>query len=358
MEGLNLLLVEDNPGDAFLIQEMLAESETPNFYVETYAELSPALSRLASEPADAVLLDLSLPDSHGLETVRRVMSQTTSVPIVVLTGLDDQNLGLKAVQEGAQDYLVKGDVSARLLRRALHYAVERHRIDQERKSLIADLEAFAHTVAHDLKGPLTPLVMVGDVLETHAEQLEVLDVETYGALIVRNAKMMGNIVDELLMLASVRRDEVRLEVVDMEKVFARALTRLDHLIDSEQAEIHAPERWPAARGYGPWLEEVWANYVSNAIKFGGKPPVVEVGATERGNNTVCYWVQDNGPGIPKVLQERLFTPFTRLDQARAKGHGLGLSIVQRIVEKLGGRVELESAPGQGSRFAFTLTAAG
>jgi signal transduction histidine kinase len=111
-----------------------------------------------------------------------------------------------------------------------------------------------------------------------------------------------------------------------------------------------------ALGYAPWLEEVWANYISNAIKYGGQPPLVELGADSLPSSQVRFWVRDNGPGLKPEEQERLFTPFTRLDQARARGHGLGLSIVRRIVEKLNGSVGVESQtiPGKGCTFWFTL----
>jgi signal transduction histidine kinase len=107
-------------------------------------------------------------------------------------------------------------------------------------------------------------------------------------------------------------------------------------------------------GYAPWIEEVWVNYLSNAIKYGGRPPRVELGAETQPGGLVRFWVRDNGPGIAPEAQVRLFVPFTRLDQVRAKGHGLGLSIVRRIVEKLGGQVGVISTPGQGSVFSFTL----
>jgi signal transduction histidine kinase len=120
--------------------------------------------------------------------------------------------------------------------------------------------------------------------------------------------------------------------------------------------------WPKALGYAPWIEEVWVNYLSNAIKYGGRPPRVELGAAVQAGGstppTVRFWSQDDGPGLTPEEQARLFVPFTRLAQGKAKGHGLGLSIVRRIVEKLGGEVGVESegVPGQGSLFFFTLPA--
>jgi two-component system sensor histidine kinase/response regulator len=147
-----------------------------------------------------------------------------------------------------------------------------------------------------------------------------------------------------------------------------AQERLGDVIAQRQAQIILPERWPGASGYGPWVEEVWVNYLSNAIKYGGEPPRVELGFDESAHECtsadslprtfagshVRFWVRDNGPGLTPEEQGRLFRSFERLDQVRAKGHGLGLSIVRRIVEKLGGEVGVESEPGQGSVFWFAL----
>ncbi|MBC7869758.1 MAG: sensor histidine kinase, partial [Chitinophagaceae bacterium] len=113
-------------------------------------------------------------------------------------------------------------------------------------------------------------------------------------------------------------------------------------------------KWPLAAGYAPWVEEVWTNYLSNALKYGGKPPSIELGADEQPDGMVRFWVRDNGNGLTPEEQTRVFTPFTRLNQVKVEGHGLGLSVVQRIVDKLGGQVGLESSVGQGSIFSFTL----
>jgi signal transduction histidine kinase len=136
-------------------------------------------------------------------------------------------------------------------------------------------------------------------------------------------------------------------------------SRLANVIEERQARITMPHRWPDALGFAPWVEEVWVNYVSNALKYGGEPPLVSVGGEiQPGAEHVRFWVRDNGPGLTQDQQDRLFTPFTRLGQIKVEGHGLGLSIVQRIVDKLGGEVGVDSAPGQGSTFWFTLPAPG
>ena len=230
----------------------------------------------------------------------------------------------------------------------------RKQIEAEREQLIADLDAFAHTVAHDLKNPLNVLVgYAGDL----AKNLDLLspDQVTYYAGLLRNTSLkMGHIINELLLLASVRRsDTVDRAPLNTSELVTGALERLRMLIDQREAVIQTPDEWPVALGYAPWVEEVWANYISNAVKYGGDPPVVELGAFEH-DTAVHFWVRDNGPGIAEADLSRLFNQFSRLDEARAEGHGLGLSIVSRIIQKLGGRVGVESSLGQGSVFYFIL----
>jgi signal transduction histidine kinase len=180
---------------------------------------------------------------------------------------------------------------------------------------------------------------------------------------------MSNIINELLLLAGVRKMNIEPTALDMASIIAEALQRLNGVIEEHQATIILPAVWPVALGYGPWIEEVWANYLSNAIKYGGRPPRLELGATpyqtsegseisQASSSMVRFWVRDNGPGLTSEEQARLFTQFTRLHQMQAKGHGLGLSIVQRIIKKLDGQVEVESQMGQGSVFSFTLPSSG
>ena len=217
-----------------------------------------------------------------------------------------------------------------------------------------ELDAFAHTVAHDLRSPLTLIIGFAELLEYHCAAT--LDEEWQNCLhsIVQNGRKMSSIIDGLLLLAGVRKMEVELGPLDMASIVAEAQQRLAHMVEEHQAEIVLPAAWPVALGYGPWVEEMWVNYLSNAIKYGGRPPRVELGATVQSDGMVCFWVRDNGPGITPEEQARLFTPFTHFDQVSTKGHGLGLSIVLRIVEKLGGQVAVETEIGRGSVFTFAL----
>lgn len=220
-----------------------------------------------------------------------------------------------------------------------------------------DLNAFAHTVAHDLKTPLGVIIGYADVLMEEAGDVLDEDDRYYLQSIARNGRKMNSIIGELLLLAEIRKTEAVGRPLAMESVVNEALQRLAFVMEEHDAEVVLPEEWPAALGHGAWIEEVWANYISNGIKYGGEPPRLELGATPQEDGFVRFWVRDNGPGITPEDQERLFTVFTQLDHVRATGHGLGLSIVRRIVEKLGGEVGVESEEGEGSEFFFTLPAA-
>ena len=241
-------------------------------------------------------------------------------------------------------------------RRQADRALQQHA--RELREHNQELDAFAHTVAHDLKGPVNLIIGFSEILKEDVAALTREEMQKYLYIVEQNGTKMSNIIDELLLLSETRSLDVQTEPVDMGAIVNAAQLRLRHMIEEEQAEIARSNSWPLVMGYGPWLEEVWVNYLSNAIKYGGEPPRIEVGATARGN-MVRFWVKDNGPGVPPEDQARLFTPFTRLDQVRAKGHGLGLSIVRRIMDKLGGRAGIESdgVLGQGSLFYFELPGA-
>ena len=359
------LLIEDNPGDAGLFREMLAEAQNTSFSLEYADRLSAGLERLALGGIDLLLLDLSLSDSQGLDTLVRARAQAPQTPIVVLSGLDDEALAVQAVRAGAQDYLVKGQADSRLLVRAMRYAIERKQAEEALRHYAAELQArndeldaFAHTVAHDLKSPLGNILGYIDLLnEFHAEMSNAERQEHLDAVRWMGRKMT-NIIDELLLLAEVGKVDVENRPLDMGCIVDNARQRLADLIERSHAEISLPPAWPEALGYAPWVEEVWVNYLSNGLKYGGRPPRLELGAACQADSMIRFWVRDNGRGLSPEEQAQLFTPFTRLSQVRASGHGLGLSIVRRIVDKLGGTVGVESegVPGRGSIFIFALPA--
>jgi PAS domain S-box-containing protein len=223
----------------------------------------------------------------------------------------------------------------------------------------AELDAFAHTVAHDLKSPLSVLVGFANLLESDYDAMEVSQVKESLQIIGHTSTKMVSIIDELMLLAQMRRSEVKLEPIDTPRILNEAMSRLRFMINQYSAtiEIANPENIPVALGYAPWVEQVWINYISNAMKYGGTPPWVELGGVPTPDGRVRFYVRDNGKGLSPDKLDRLFIPFERLEKARAEGHGLGLSIVKRIVDKLGGDVDVTSEAGVGTTFSFILARA-
>lgn len=219
-----------------------------------------------------------------------------------------------------------------------------------------ELDAFAHTVAHDLKGYLTALIGYSELLNQPGVEFEEQKIRELFNEICRAGRKMSKVIDELLFLAKVRMEDVIVTPLDMPSIVREAISRLSHECEKYKAEIVLPEDFPAALGHAPWVEEVWYNYISNAIKHGGTPPKIHIGGELRDDGYARFWVKDNGPGLPRAEQKRLFTHCPSR-KGGSGGHGLGLSIVKRIVEKLDGEVGVQSNVNEGSIFSFSLPTA-
>jgi signal transduction histidine kinase len=364
--------MEDDPGLARLFQKKLRRA---GYIVDIARNGNEGLEMYGAGLYDVVATDQSMPGHNGLEVIQLMASQGVLPPTIMITGTGNEQIAVEAMKLGASDYMVKDvdggylDLLPTVIERVLHQQrliMEKQQAEQALREHAAELEArneeldaFAHTVAHDLKGPLGHMVGFAYLLAEDQGTLSEADQRQYLQMIARSGHRMSNIIDELLLLSSVRKlGEVELGPLDMGSVVSQVLNRLRYLIEPNQATILHPEKWPQGIGYAAWVEEVWANYISNGIKYGGQPPRLELGATvsQESQAQVRFWVRDNGSGLTPEEQGRLFTPFTRLDQTRARGHGLGLSIVRRIVDKLNGSVGVESQVGTGSTFWFTLPA--
>lgn len=215
------------------------------------------------------------------------------------------------------------------------------------------LDQFAHTVAHDLKSPANTLRNYVHLLREDDEMPEEMRLESLNAIDAVSAKLMS-IVDEMLLLAGARRQPVVPLPIAMERVVDEALERLEPIIAERGAYVKTTSTWPQVLGHAPWVEEVWVNYVSNALKYGGSPPRVVLGADAPSDGQTRFWVQDNGAGIDHADRDRLFVPFARLHAGGIEGHGLGLAIVRQIIERLGGTCGIEDSPLGGTTFYFTL----
>ena len=274
-----------------------------------------------------------------------------------MTALDRVDAQVKGLTLGAVDYILKPiRVELVLARIKNQLALRQMQLDLEEQN--SELEAYAHTVAHDLKGPLSIAQGFTELLTLPGVNLDQQEYSNYLHMLSDSINKQISIIDELLLFSAIRKEDVTLEPLAMDLILANVTARMQGLINEYQGQVFMPDNWPNALGHAAWIEEVWCNYISNALKYGGNPPHVKLGCSPGDNGQITFWVEDNGQGIPAEAQNHLFQEHKRLRRHHAQGHGLGLTIVKRIAEKLNGTVGLVSQPGKGSRFFFTLQAAG
>lgn len=370
-QNTRVLVVDDDPIVTELVRTQLSRL---NYMVVGAAfNAENAVEMALEERPDVVLMDLRMSNPEtgreehlaGLEAAKQIYAQRP-MPIILLTAYESPELVRRASDAGVVGYLVK-PVRATELDRAIAIGLARfgdmmrlQKLNKDLQARNAELDAFADTVAHDLKAPLSPIVGYAEVLAHKGEEMEWEKVRGYLEIIAQRGRKINSIINELLLLASVRKQDIKKHPLDMTTVVESACRRLEDMIKKTKAEISMPDQWPSAWGYAPWVEEIWVNYISNGLKYANPPPRLELGATREipsdSQVMVRFWVRDNGPGLTEEECERLFVPFERLGQVRTQGSGLGLSIVQRIMDKLDGTVGVESEPGQGSTFYFTLPA--
>ncbi|MDM8558743.1 response regulator [Candidatus Parabeggiatoa sp. HSG14] len=367
-----ILIVDDIPENISTLFDFL---DTHDFEVLVARDGETAIELIEYEMPDLILLDVMMTGINGFETCQRLKAntKTQNIPIIFMTALSNTYDKVKGFNLGAVDYVTKPIQQEEVLARInthltichLQQQLQTKNTELKTKNIElatkntelevknAELDAFSYMVAHDLKNPLSHLISMSDILLEEFSD----DISSYASQCVQHIfqsseKMIG-IVNALLLLASVSKQDVELIPLDMGDIIYQVQQRLTSMLKKYQGEVIIPEKWPIIEGYAPWIEEIWVNYLSNGLKYGGQPPRLEIGATPEGN-MIRFWIRDNGDGLSQEAIAKLFTPFTRLHQTSEEGHGLGLSIVQRIVEKLGGKVGVESQPGNGSVFYFTL----
>jgi signal transduction histidine kinase len=367
-ELIHLLVIDDDKADRMALQRALQRTGR-RFQLEEAEDGRTGLRLAQQQEFDCVFLDFRLPGESGLQVLQKMRAAGFKKPVIMLTGQGDEQVAVELMKNGAADYIAKDSVSPGVIQRSLQQALKiyqaeiqreeaeaaLHRYTAELESQNQELDAFAYTVAHDLKTPLTAILGYTDLV-LGRENLSPEQQRHFLTRVFQNGKKMENIILELLLLASIRKEEINIKALDMQTIWQAALFRLEHIIEGQEPALIVPSVWPAARGYGPWIEEVWVNYLSNALKYGERPLRIEVGAERWDDGLIRFWIHNNGPGIEPAQQERLFVPFSHFSQVRTDGQGLGLSIVRRIIQKLDGHVGVESEDGQGSTFWFALPA--
>lgn len=364
-----ILVVDDAPDNVKVLRHILKQA---GFKVLVAQNGLQGLERAESTQPDLILLDVVMPHVDGFEVCRRLKEKelTREIPIIFITVLAEISDKIRGLDLGAVDYITKPFYEQEVLARVTTHLKLRQQQQQLQKELKArrectmrleklnlELDTFARMVAHNLKVPLSEMIGYTDLL---LEQLETsLDEESVGFLhhVYQTGQKMADMVDALLLFAKTKVEQVPVEALNMSWIIQSVLqNRVFRMVKESQAEIILPETWLTAYGHSSWVEEIWANYLSNALKYGGHPPRLVLGSTLQEDGKACFWIRDNGEGLTLEQQKRLFIPFMRLYKKDTEGHGLGLSIVRQIAEKLGGTAGVESTPGQGSTFYFILPA--
>ncbi len=230
----------------------------------------------------------------------------------------------------------------------------RKRAEDDLKIRNKELDKYAHTVAHNINSLLSGIIGLSEILvDTWGENPKEMEL-TFLKSIADNGRKLNDVVKEILLFASMKKEDVEKSNVNMKSVIKRACDRFKYQIEESSVLITTDENIFDCIGYGKWIEEVLYNFISNAIKYGGKPPVIEITNEKLDNGFIKYNVTDNGEGVPDELKPIIFDENNSEKKKLTKGYGLGLSIVKRIIEKLDGEVSVESEFGKGSTFSFIL----
>ena len=390
---IKVLLIEDNPEDACLVQEVLREQNSSHIFSITHADyLQAGLECLRKSCPDVVLLDLSLPDSRGLITLTRVLNSTVKVPVIILTGTNDESLAVESLRLGAQDYLVKRQLDGDLLSRMICYAIERKRTEEKLRRTAADLASsnqqlidfsealqranrqlkqldeakskFIAVASHELKTPLA--AMIGYISLILTGKMGALNEETTDALkhVKTASDRLLRLVDDLLDISKIEMGQLKMDVALMdlggflkEEIFVFQRQAKDHEIMIEM-EIGSDLKQVFCDK--DRIRQVFDNLISNAIKYTPGKGRIRIEARNSGEGVQIDF-KDTGIGVRKGDEERVFEPFQHIQKVGLHGEkssGVGLAVVRKIIEAHGGKVYLTSVEGQGATFSVILPIAG
>jgi signal transduction histidine kinase len=387
---LKILLVEDNPGDVYLIQELLRTSGL-QFSIERTSLLVDAIKMAGNKVFDVVILDLGLPDSFGLETLKNFDAINISAPVIVLTGLDDKEIALATVKEGAQDYLIKSNLTGDSIVRAIRYGIERKKmfreltvakeelqklnveLDQkvqtrtrelemyatELKELNATKDKFFGIIAHDLRNPLSSLIGASELLINYVNQLDKDNILNISMLLHGSAQQGYALLENLLEWSMTQTGKLEFFTRKMilNEVIKDTISIFKTQATNKNVDLQCKINGILEAEFDKNLiSSVLRNLLSNAIKFTPKNGKVFIQAHKvQDNIEIC--VKDTGIGIPENIGNNIFridVKYTREGTEQEKGTGLGLLLCREFIERHGGKIWVESKLGEGSEFKFTI----
>ncbi len=363
-----LLIVEDEPVNLNILINYLRDQ----YNVLVARDGKEALVQANNLKPDLILMDVRMPKLDGFEACRRLKSdrETSDIPVVFMTSLTDTEDKVKGFEVGAVDYITKpiqykevlARISAQIGLRNLQVILEQQKLAIEHKNKELEIQnmelnSFAQIVVNDLKKPLVRQAGFTNILKKELANKESLN---FLQEVEQSRREMVDVVDDMVLLVNIRTQEMVVEAPDMVSVVAGVRHKLIALINEHDGAVMTPPSWPIVWGYAPWIATVWEIYITNALRYGGNPPRVDLGSKSMGEQ-VKFWVRDNGRGFTDEQQKQFFSPMNdivKIETTLGKGYGLKLSIVRLIIEKCGGQIGIESQVGRGSTFYFTLPSIG
>ena len=356
---MHILIIDDTQGDHELAMIYLGDDGSDYKFYHAY-NAKEGLELFHAHPIDCVLLDYNMPDKDGLEVLRQLTEGDNAVPVIMMTGDGNEFVAVNAMKLGSQDYIPKKVLTANALKRAVERAVERgdmlKRVEKYRNQLEQsnhDLEQFAHIVAHDLKAPLRAVTQhLTLIADKNADTLDENSRRSLG-FAVEGATRMRQLIDALFKYAQLGFSEPQLDTVNLDVLLEQTMCDLSAIIE-ERGAIITHDALLEVKGDSILLAQLLQNLLANAIKYCKETPRIHIGAAQKDGQWQIS-VRDNGIGIPKTQHQQIFAIFRRLHvEEDYPGIGLGLAICDRIIKQHGGNIEVESEPGKGSCFTFTL----
>lgn len=362
MDRINVLLLEDNSGDAYLVKDQLKDIKNFDFKITEARYLAEAIEILKTQSFAAILIDLMLPDSQGLETFKEVDRQAPNTPIIVTSAMSEENLAIAAVREGAQDYLVKGEIVPKSLAKTIQYAIERKTITEQLKQRTQELEyynqelqTFSYSVSHDLKNPLNFIKGMSSLLlnKRRSQPLEHQD-RICIERIYKSSLRMEQITRNLLNLSKVQQSQMLVEKINLSELTTKIFDNLQQQQPEREVKFITPPGI-TAKGDLQLITLALENMLGNAWKYTKNNPNAQIEFGVDANSDHVYYLEDNGIGFNEAEADHLFTPFERLSNSENfEGTGIGLATVKRIIDRHQGEIWFKAQPGKGACFIFSL----
>jgi CheY-like chemotaxis protein len=349
---MKILIIDDSEDDRFLYRRSLQHEGAEDYKIFEAENGEEGLQIIADETPDCILLDYSLPGRDGIEVLKRIRSKHPFIPVVMLTGQGNEAIAVKAIHEGAQNYINKSTITSESIKSTIRIATEHCMMEKRIHEQRTALEIFTRALAHDLKEPVRTIKSFLDLLALHKGFSE--KEEKYFIYIQNAAERMGTLIDTVYFYTRLDGipQTIEKEMCNVADVLKEAKENIHQLIDEHHAVI-TNDSLPVVYMNKMHLLQILQNLLCNSIRHSDGTPFIHIHSVKRGLEWVIY-VTDNGSGVEENYRDEIFQPFKRAVRHKEQGLGLGLAICKKIVESYGGKIWYEPAMEKGSVFGFTL----